>query len=576
MKRRPAPKPPTFKASVNHHLRDTRVRAWLKRMQLDADFVPDADEIDPDLLIALFRAAQGRKMSSRELTHYEAAMVATTPILASPQMEAGTDDLRLLMHLPEMQDFYRAWGGHAARTGPKPNYAGAKAVMLTMATSGASANLDDALDDTRKDAELRLMFETLSRLDDERARPTLIGFGATPKKIELPSYPRLPKLFTSLALNGKREATRTRVALLKQLRDMDGLKGRKRIGEDLLFDCTDVPAWVQQKGVAGGRKSDPEREEALRGRCPDAGFRMYAYNGNKGKAKINVGDNAQQAVRNGKRWRGYYLATLVDLATGLPVVHHLMDASINEASALPVLLSALFEYWPDCPVERIIGDSAFDIDWCCKLCEVGYGIHPIFRLAEGKAEPRTIKPGEVRGNTLRGLTAQGQLICSAHGKRLHYKGFERAPREGLRPGQASDKSMFRIRASSECGCGTPALRSSIDWSKLTYYPHHPVGRPELYAQRKAYLDRLSLMESFHNRLKSRKLANQGAGRTRLTCKDTVDCLIELSSLSMVAAVVWDQRDLLGYQPPMQLTVPESGSMKPGDGIGFDGLADVAA
>lgn len=263
-----------------------------------------------------------------------------------------------------------------------------------------------------------------------------------------------------------------------------------------------------------------------------------------------------------------------------------MDSSNDEAAALIPMLELLFEEWPDCPVQRIVGGSAWDEDWANRLCEVNYGIHPIFRLGQGRNHRKQFAPGTSRDGTIAGITADGQLLCAAHNKPLSYQALQRPPRTfkpkdgepkkpDLRPGEPTNPDAFRVRVSGTCGCtASTTFACKNDWSRLTYYPHHHNGRPDLYAERVAWIDRLSGMESFHNRLKSRGLATGGADRTRITDMDAVQCLIELSSLVMVAAVLYDQRDLHGHSP-VSLAVPESGEIKPGDGLSLDDLKEAA-
>lgn len=83
-----------------------------------------------------------------------------------------------------------------------------------------------------------------------------------------------------------------------------------------------------------------------------------------------------------KTWRGSYLAVILDQATGLPLVWTIFDAKEQETTAVVSLLSMLFELWPECPAKWIAGDSAFDTDEMCRVCEVEYGIHPIFQLRD--------------------------------------------------------------------------------------------------------------------------------------------------------------------------------------------------
>jgi hypothetical protein len=74
----------------------------------------------------------------------------------------------------------------------------------------------------------------------------------------------------------------------------------------------------------------------------------------------------------------FVAGVIADQVTGLPLVWTVHDASMDEARAIVPLLSFLFSLWPECPAKTIAGDSAWDENEWCRLCEVDYGIHPIF------------------------------------------------------------------------------------------------------------------------------------------------------------------------------------------------------
>jgi hypothetical protein len=159
-------------------------------------------------------------------------------------------------------------------------------------------------------------------------------------------------------------------------------------------------------------------------------------------------------------------------------------------------------------------------------------LHPIFRLHD----PRTTVVAErKRGGGIYAIKADGRLICEPHGKPMRYATAVVADRSGLCPGQPSRESDFRVRGNCAHGCGKPGLGMKHDWSKLTFYPHHPDGHPKRYAHRKAMLARISQVESFFHHVKGGlKLANSGAARTRVIDKDTVEALLSLAALSTTA------------------------------------------
>ena len=164
-----------------------------------------------------------------------------------------------------------------------------------------------------------------------------------------------------------------------------------------------------------------DRDLALRKRTPHAGFRAYSH-GKGGKQPIDPNASLKSAVGQGnsKWWRGYYLVVIADHATGLPLVWTLIDAATDEARAIVPLLRDLYELWPDIPAKLIVGDSAWDEDEWCRLCEVDYGIHPVFRLHEsrkGDRNGRILPSGASQGGSIRGITGEGRLIARPTGCR---------------------------------------------------------------------------------------------------------------------------------------------------------------
>ena len=220
----------------------------------------------------------------------------------------------------------------------------------------------------------------------------------------------------------------------------------------------------------------------------------------------------------------------------------------------------------------IAGDSAWDEDEWCRVCEVDYGIAPIFRLHNDQGA-KLVPDGYTRGTKLSGITHTGQLICRAHMKPAKTVSFEPGKRDpSLAAGQTSGNE-FRVRARCEqhgggSGAGRPCghlqVKAEFDWSKLTRYPHHANGRPELYAMRQAMLIRLSQIESLFNALKTGHLvAGSGPTRTRMTNKTTHGALIDLAFLGTTALTLADQRQRRGVcAPPLPAPPPTAALAAP--------------
>lgn len=332
--------------------------------------------------------------------------------------------------------------------------------------------------------------------------PTLPGLGPAPKELDLGSYKSVDRHLPALAESCVAAAQGARIELLRSLRDY-----HPDVGKRLMIDGTDIPAWARQRAARG---SDPVADLAFRKHTPDAGFRAY-IRANGHKLPVQDSHSARQALRMqiAKSWRGYYKVVIADQeSNGLPIVLSVFDAATDEAPSLVPLLSDLHRLWPDIEAADIAGDSAWDEDWACRVCEVDYGIHPIFRLHD-TGGTRKLGPEHSRDLSVGAIAADGQLVCSAHGSLLRHAGLDRPSRAGMNPGDSTPEGKFRIRAECRDGCGKLGLKASTDWSLLCHYPHHRDGRPELNAYREARLNTLGDIESCFQRFKSgRKLGTE--------------------------------------------------------------------
>ena len=474
-----------------------------------------------------------------EPTAFNKAMKDTCPILAAPDFTDTVEDLGHIFAQPEMQEFWRAWTGPQGARGSDVDYAPAKGVMSYMTMAGVTPYVDDA----------HALYVADTRLHELVGQIEAATFGRWPQAaVEPPPYQSLARHVNKVAPSCWREAMKANIAMVRALAILRPGEG---IGERLLIDGDGVAAWCQQK--AGTRGSD--RDLRLRKRTPHAGFRAYSY-GNNGKQPIDPNAKLQSAAGRGnsKWWRGYYLVVIADQATGLPLVWTLIDAATDEARTIVALLRDLYELWPDIPARLIAGDSAWDENEWCRLCEVDYGIHPVFRLHPSARDKggRVLPSGSSRDGSIYAIDGEGRLICAVHRKPLLFDTYDRPRRVGkngqpLRPGQTAKEGEFRIRARCEHSapgappCGRPGLRMQIDWSALTRYPHYPEGDPRDYAMREALLVRVNQVDSLFNRLESGHLGTDGAARTRVLAKETVEALISLRLLSFTALSLADQR-----------------------------------
>ncbi|MBA2357069.1 MAG: hypothetical protein H0V84_01405 [Actinobacteria bacterium] len=483
-----------------------------------------------------------------EPTAFQKAIQDTCPILAAPARSDVSDDMAYCFRLAQMRDFWDSWDGSFGRQGPRPNVAAVKATMSTLAMSGIGAYLQQAHGRLKVDTSLQEVFAALG--------------GGT---FNTGSYPTIARNLERLSGSLPRLAMEANIAMLKELRQLHPKGG---VGKRLLIDGFPVPAWCQQRGA--GDRNDPmyaRREALLSARTPEASFRYMAYS--KG-GKIDIAPYEPRAnglpAGHHKWWRGYYLVMIADQATGLPLVWTLISGRYDEAAAIVPLLSRLHSLWPDIGAELIAGDSAWAEEEWCRVCEVDYGIAPIFRLKPSQASKRReeLKPGQSRDGSVVAMTGRGQLICSSHERPLDFHSAEVPSRLGLRPGQSSPEGSFRVRGEAPMhghrtqlrpnSCGRLSLRMSTSWRRLTRYPHHPHGDPKRYAMREAMLLRLNQIEGIGNRLKSGlHLGSEGETRTRILSYSTVEGLFGLGCLSMTALALADQRIQLGIDEP--LTAP---------------------
>jgi hypothetical protein len=542
MKSRPGPNGRGSENALSRLLHDPQMKKWAQRLRGDAEARPhDLDEAELRFIATEIVKRRGEDFSQ---THFDRAFEATRPVLAVPDVTDPVADLDLILnHVPEMTEFWAAWQrpfDQRGKRGPAAADEAVKALMTVMAIPGMTTNTTHAHTMLTKMPELQQAFT------DVAARVAANAGRAAPKPFAALSYGGATRHRPEVAAGCTGPALAANITLLKYLRETVS----DRVGKTWLIDGCAIPAWAPQKSALGNEAV----EEELRRHAPEAGFRAIGYTSNGKRDLLGLdGEAVKSAVKGGKSksWRGYYLVVLVEQVTGLPGVWTLIDAREQETSALVSLLSLLYSLWPEVGAEIVAGDSAFDDDPCCRLCEVEYGIHPVFRLHDAKS--KEIPRGTVRGDKLVALSARGELICAAHGKPVEVEAFDRPSRQGLRPGQTSKEVGFRCRLLCQHDrdragnlvppCGRLSFPASFDWSMLTHYPHHDHGRPDLYALRQVLLSaRLGQVESVFNALKAGyKLGGADASRTRIRERHVHEALISLAFLGRTALTVADQR-----------------------------------
>jgi hypothetical protein len=283
------------------------------------------------------------------------------------------------------------------------------------------------------------------------------------------------------------------------------------------MDGTDVAAWIKQVGIR-----DPEMEKKLRARMPKAGARLIVY-GSDGKTSPEEGEQIYVSYASWKFWRGYYLVVLIEQRTGIPLVWELRDAAEDEARALRTLIWRLRELWPDCPLEIIVGDTAWDEKWAVRWC-LEHGLWAVFRRHPSLRET-TYSLTYDESHSIAYFNGEGRAFCRQHHQELQYS--------------TADRDKRRLRLVCPSGCGKLSLPMNYNWAVLgSKYPMNPVGRPDLHAMRLALLARRNSCEALFSALKvGNKLGLRGADRTRLPRFETVQALTSIALMFRTAFVL---------------------------------------
>lgn len=464
---------------------------------------------------AFFVTAEAAKLGrwGLDLATFKAEQQRTSKVVTAPRLRDAVQKLDSFGSHPVVARLLADWGlpRRPGTPGPAADTLTTRAHLLVTAICGHSVH-----------------FKTTHELLREapRVRELAGQLLGAPTSWSVSAYP------TSMRHMGRLASLQPPVmaANVALLRELATLLPDAPIGRWLAIDGSKVPAWCPQRGAGG----DPELERVLRRNTPEAGFRAY-------RKKVDGKSDA---------WRGYRLVAIVDVATALPVVWLSHSADTNETDATDELLTALFDLWPDIPVEALIADKGWDTGPMHELCEVRYGIAPVFHRKEHNSTT-LLRAGASRDGTVAGIDPEGRLICSRHKLPMTFSGVERPSRAGLAPGKASDPNKFRVRATCEATthggrCGRSGLAMKHNWRRLTGLPRHPDGRPREFARRCALLARRNVVEGTFSRLKtSYRLGTEGEDRVRIRDKDTYDTLIGLALLSMTTHTVVAMRAASG-------------------------------
>jgi hypothetical protein len=219
---------------------------------------------------------------------------------------------------------------------------------------------------------------------------------------------------------------------------------------------------------------------------------------------------------------GWTEVTLTCMDLTIVVCKTRIPGSAKEPEALLKLLPILFEAWPDCPVENIVGDSAYDHSTeLARELELKLGIHPVF-----------VRWGTISAE-YKWAETEGRPACPNHGPMNFFKRenlLTAAVRKaaGVPRGVAVKGVSPRIRW--KCAhCGTEEYTRPADNPRLyTWWPRN-TEHPFCY-KRIALALRRNSVESTN--AVHQHLGFGGKGVNRLRLKGTAKFAL-VSGLAMV-------------------------------------------
>ena len=304
------------------------------------------------------------------------------------------------------------------------------------------------------------------------------------------------------------------------------------------FDEPPSQPWCRGSGKRNG-EVDPELEQWLRRRVPNAAYRHYSP---KGDANTDDDEDGAPVTSGGRSARGYLAPFVTEITTQIPLALQLVPADSYEPDSAEDLMRTVFENWLDIPAVYLVADKKWHArrahehllrHWNIRLVAITpQGQLEKARELSWRAHPSA---GTIRGN--------GLILCKAHQKPCRLEGIEtpsRAVRQrmGLPIGEPADTGRCRYRVVCDHGCGRINLPMSLDWSALSALPNHSFGRPDLYALRVALEAHRNISEAGFASLEvAHKLLGKDGARTRLLNKDVNEALLWLAVLTKAQALL---------------------------------------
>jgi hypothetical protein len=199
---------------------------------------------------------------------------------------------------------------------------------------------------------------------------------------------------------------------------------------------------------------------------------------------------------------GWKLMLICDLATMLPLVWSVAAGNANEREVLFLeLLPLLFELWPDCPMDTLVGDQLYDTEASCRDLENLYSLHPVFTRDNPRETEVKVKDGR------RVRVVDGQPFCACPGG-MKFRGrndfYEASKRlaDGTPRGEPAPEKRGQPRVRWVCPsglCKEVTLWVASNPRDFTYWPRGGDSK-DAYTRRALELYR-SVVESMFAVLK---------------------------------------------------------------------------
>lgn len=348
----PPPAPPQRNLTDIQFKGDVQVAAWRQRRGFSSQVHQDPSTLglSENALTYILVEIESRRRGNRALSgHMHAAMVEFTPKLSQPHCKSEVEALAHVWAQPEMQAFWAAWESRRPVTarGPHPLDPGAKAMASMLGQTKHSHGLS-AYGDLFEKTRLRQVFAGVGLAAARHSGQP------DPDPFQLALYEGTMGRLVPVTRRGafRPIALRANAELFRALCTLYPNRG---FGERLLVDGCLFPAWCPQKGK--GRSDD--EEAARRATTPLAGARLLRYT-SSGKVELEPGTvmSAGAFASSSNFARAYFCVTILDQASGWPLVSLHMDAAFDEAEALLSLLSDLYRYYDFITPKLISGDGA--------------------------------------------------------------------------------------------------------------------------------------------------------------------------------------------------------------------------